>query len=832
MANKGKRKHTDSAVKKRRWSLVAIAAIIVCAIAVAFPPNEKINQGLDIQGGLSVVLSASTDDGSAVSSEDLEASREIIESRVNALGASEASVQIQGDDQILVQIPGLTDSAEALETIGRTGKLEFARLDSFTDSDVQSSIESGSIYDTSSAQSAYESETGATFSLTNYDDLDHITVEEGTYEALFTGDHITNVSVSQTETGTEYSVNLTLDEEATQIFAEATEELAADNGQIVIILDGEVNSAPAVESAITGGEVAITGNYTLEEAQSLKTVLESGSLPVSFTYEQAQTVGPTLGQGELEAGLLAMLIGLIVVVAYLLCFYRGYGILTAANMLVFAIVYIGVLATLSALGVFSLSLAGIAGIILSIGMAADSSILVIERFKEEMKEGRSTKAASISGVKHAITTSIDADVVSLISAFALFAFASSSVKGFGLTLGIGILCDILVMLMFKAPLVRLLAPKVMKYSPNFWGIKYALELGDVRCDTSNYMTPQEVKTAREEEKEDKKQRKQHDKEAAEKQKERKKLSDAKAKEIKKERAAREKELEKKQKEQEKEKKKREKEAEKRRRQEHDEAIIAKRKAIKEAEKLDKEKLDDKDDEETKDEVVSAEETAKESTVDEETKESTKQEKDNKENADETAESGSSSETTKSNEKPSDGKENADETDADDASESVSESTREPQNSILDEENGEENKEKKTENTTSESKLVEATIVEETVEDTTVETEEKEEKHSNIEAHSSDEIDAFIEQAMSGNAPLPKQNRGDEPIDNGDGNDYVTSGPSGEFQYSAGNSMSGAAPDAGTVNRQQPQQPKMNRQQRRAAERAAKKRGNNNDGKVN
>ena len=192
---------------------------------------------------------------------------------------------------------------------------------------------------------------------------------------------------------------------------------------------------------------------------------------MSFQYEQSQVVGPTLGQDALKSGVIVALLGLLLVILYLLFFYHGLGVLTAAAMLVFAVLYLGLLATLSAFGLFSLSLAGVAGIVLTIGMAADSSILVLERFREEIRMGRSVKAASLTGVRHAIETSIDADLVTLVSALTLFFLASASVKGFGLTLALGIICDIVMMLILKAPLVRLLAPHSISKHPGFWGIK-------------------------------------------------------------------------------------------------------------------------------------------------------------------------------------------------------------------------------------------------------------------------------------------------------------------------------------------------------------------------
>lgn len=463
-----KKKPARTTDRRNVWLLIVTTILVVISVALFTPPNEKINQGLDIQGGLSVVLTAKSDDGGAVSSEDLEKSRAIIESRVNALGASEATVQVQGDNQILVQIPGLSDTEAALSTIGKTGSLTFARLDSFTDDSVVSAIRSGQYAN----EGTYTDSFGNSFPS---GETQHLTVDPGTYTPLVTGEQITNVTVGRaSDTSTDYAVNVTLNSEGAAAFAQATSELVSTHGQIVIILDDEVQSAPAVQSSIPDGQVSITGGYTMDEAKAMQTVLESGSLPVSFEYAQSQVVGPTLGQDALVSGVVVALIGLAVVMIYLLVFYKGLGIVTAAAMAVFAVLYMGILAALSAFGLFTLSLAGIAGIVLTIGMAADSSILTLERFREEIRMGKSVKNASKSGVRHAILTSIDADLVTLVSALSLFFLASASVKGFGLTLALGIFCDIAMMLLFKAPLIRLLAPRVIAKNPGFWDVEDSL----------------------------------------------------------------------------------------------------------------------------------------------------------------------------------------------------------------------------------------------------------------------------------------------------------------------------------------------------------------------
>lgn len=464
MAEQDKKTHTTGSDRRNIWLLVLTTLLVLGSIFVFTPPQERINQGLDIQGGLSVVLQADSTDGSAITEEAMEASQSIIETRVNALGASEATVQRQGTNQILVQIPGLSDTQEALDAIGRTGNLEFARLDSFTDETVKNDIDSGAIYSEGYYTDAYGTQ------LPSGKAQDY-TVESGIYTPIVTGSNIRNVTVGlENGVGPNYAVSIDLDAEGTAAFSEASRDLVGDHGKIVIILDGVVNSAPAVQSVIDNGQVQITGNYTKAEADALRTVLESGSLPVSFSYAQSQTVGPTLGQDALRSGVLVAGIGLLLVMCYLLFFYRGLGMITAGGMLVFACLYLGILALLSRFGLFSLSLSGVAGIVLTIGMAADSSILTLERFREEIRAGRSVRAASITGVRHGILTSIDADLVSMVTALTLFFLGSSGVKGFGLTLALGILCDILMMLIFKAPTIRLLAPRAIAKNPGFWGI--------------------------------------------------------------------------------------------------------------------------------------------------------------------------------------------------------------------------------------------------------------------------------------------------------------------------------------------------------------------------
>lgn len=434
----------------RKRNLVALAvslSLIVGSVVAFWPLDTRITKGLDIQGGLSVILTAKEAGGEPVTSADLDRAEMIVANRVNKLGASEATVQRQGNDSILVQIPGIEDADSALAALGSTGKLEFVELASIEDSAAVSALIAGT---------------------------PDVELEEGTYTAFMDGTSVKSAGVSQSESG-RYEVNVKFDSEGADVFAEVTGRLAPTYGQIAIVLDGVVRSAPQVESVISDGNVAITGSFTVDEAKNLAMVLETGSLPVALEFSESRVVGPTLGAESLQQGILAAGIGLALVAVYLLVFYRGLGLVTVAAMAMFSVIYLGVLALLSRNGMFALSLPGIAGIVLTIGIAADSSILILERLREEIQMGRSVKAASMTGVRHAVGTSIDADMVTMVSAFVLFVVAIGPVKGFGLTLGIGILCDIVVMLLFKAPLLRLMADSVLVRSRGFWGLPAGAE---------------------------------------------------------------------------------------------------------------------------------------------------------------------------------------------------------------------------------------------------------------------------------------------------------------------------------------------------------------------
>lgn len=429
--------------KQRNYLLLALCAILVIGSWVMFfPPAKKITQGLDIKGGTSVILTAKPRPGQSLTTDDMDRAVLIINNRVNKLGASETSVQKQGSDSILVQMPGIKDASEALKVLQSTGQLEFVEVSTITDTSTLAAIQSGQ---------------------------DNVVLKEGTYKPFMTGEVVTNATVSQNQQG-QVVVNVTMNQAGTKTWGEVTTRLFPTNAQVAIVLDGVVKSAPQVKNAILDGRTEISGNFDAQSAKNLATVLQTGALPVTLVPQDTRSVGPTLGQQSLQQGVLAAIVGLAIVAVYLIVFYRGMGLVSVGGLLVFGSLFLGLLAALSAFGLFALSLPGIAGIVLTIGLAADSSILINERFREEVWLGKTVRSAANSGTRHAIGTSVDADLVTFVSALALFAIAIGPVKGFALTLMLGIACDIVMMLIFSRPLIILLAEGVIPKAPAFWGI--------------------------------------------------------------------------------------------------------------------------------------------------------------------------------------------------------------------------------------------------------------------------------------------------------------------------------------------------------------------------
>jgi preprotein translocase subunit SecD/SecD/SecF fusion protein len=433
-------------------ALAAIAVLVALAWWQAWPPATKITKGLDIKGGLSVILSAKPLSGGTLTEDTMLRVETILNERVNAFGVNEASVQRQGTSAFLVQLPGIANPGEALKLLGEPGKLEFVELASITDSATVSLILAQVEADRS----------GATTDLPK--------VDPTKYTAFMTGEVITNAQVSTDKVGNPV-VNVTMNDNGSKIWAEVTKRLAPTKGQVGIFLDGHAKSIPAVQEAILSGDTQISGSFTVDSAKRLAAVLQSGALPVEIGVDEATVVDATLGKESLDKGLMAGLIGLAFVAAFMALYYRGLGVLSWFSLVFYGVILFGIFALLSRFNAFSLTLPGIAGIILTIGVAADTSILIFERLKEEVDAGKTYRSAAKSGVRHAISTSIDADVVTAVSAIALYLLAIGPVKGFAFTLLVGIVVDLVVAILFTGPVVRILAEGPMSKMPGLFGVK-------------------------------------------------------------------------------------------------------------------------------------------------------------------------------------------------------------------------------------------------------------------------------------------------------------------------------------------------------------------------
>ena len=373
-------------------SLVVILVVVALAGYVALfgigkgtminyvkPWGEAISLGLDLRGGVYTVYQAE-DDGTADFQTKMDSTVSILTSRLTRQGFTEATVTRQGENRIRVEIPNVSDPNEVLEIIGTPAQLYFV-------------------------------------------DAEGNNIMEGSM--------IKNAQVSQDENGRP-CVAFELNDEGAAIFAEAT--AANINKTISITLDGEVISAPTVNSVIAGGEGIIQGDFTAEEAQTLSTLILSGALPLNLTQLEVSAISATLGVEALDRALLAGMIGIALVMVFMLLRYRLSGLVADIALTIYIMIVVLLLALTGA----QLTLPGVAGIILGIGMAVDANVVIFERIREELAAGRPLASSIRKGFANALTAIIDANVTTIIAAVVLYLFGTGTIRGFALTLGIGV----------------------------------------------------------------------------------------------------------------------------------------------------------------------------------------------------------------------------------------------------------------------------------------------------------------------------------------------------------------------------------------------------------
>jgi preprotein translocase subunit SecD len=425
-------------LKPNNRLLIFIIVLIAVAVFIVWPNNPGINidqswlkvqksfatrLGLDLVGGVQAMLEADIPPDQAVDAEAMKTAVQIVENRVNGLGVTEAVVQPAGQRRIVVELPGQTDPAQALAALKQTGLLEFVDMSSI--SQQQALALEGTKIQTDYALS---DTTGVTETITG-------TQPAQIFHTVMTGAGLKNAIATRTTAG-KYEVAFELKGDDIQKFAEFTRNNVGN--VLAIVLDKVVISAPTINDAITDGKGVITGNFDLNSSNALAVQLRYGSLPVPLKIVTSTTVGPTLGQDSLRRSLIGGIIGLSLVMLFMALYYRLPGVIADVALLVYALLTFAIFKLIPV----TLTLPGIAGFVLSIGVAVDANILIFERMKEELRAGRNLRQAIDLGWGRAWLSIRDSNFSTLITCAILFWFGStfgaSIVKGFSLTLAIGV----------------------------------------------------------------------------------------------------------------------------------------------------------------------------------------------------------------------------------------------------------------------------------------------------------------------------------------------------------------------------------------------------------
>ena len=391
---------------------MAIVIVIIAVFAYYISPlAHSIKQGLDLQGGTHVVLEAIDTPEAPVNDDAVNRVVKIIERRVNELGLTEPIIQREGSRRIIVELPGVKDPEKAIEMLGKTAMLEF------------------------------KDEAGVT--ALNGTDLKD--------------------AHAQIDQANKNLVALEFTEEGAQKFADLTTKNIGK--KIAVLLDKKVLTNPTVNEPITGGKAVITGSQTIEEAQNLAILMRSGSLPVKVDIVETRTVGPTLGQDSKDKSEFAFMVGIGAIIIFMLAFYRLSGLIANVSLALYVLMLLFSLKLLDA----TLTLPGIAGIILSMGMAVDANVLIFERFKEEFRNGKTLRNAMDSGFSRAFATILDSNVTTIIAAVVLFFLGSGPIKGFAITLGLGIVLSMFTAITVTQYLLKLLIGSNLFKNSKFFG---------------------------------------------------------------------------------------------------------------------------------------------------------------------------------------------------------------------------------------------------------------------------------------------------------------------------------------------------------------------------
>ncbi len=428
--------------KNLRNRIVFILVVTALAVFYALPVDQRINLGLDLKGGMHIVLNVETQNMPTAKAKNDAVVRamEILRNRIDSMGVGETVIQRQGDNHILVQLPGVTDREAALKMIGKVALLEFKLVNP----------------DPTALKEALAGNVPEGFDLkTIKKDEEPVLVQE---EAVLTGDLVADARVDFDQTGfNQPKISLAFNAKGSKRFAEVTRNNVGD--RLAIVVDGVVLSAPNIREPILSGSAEITGIFNYEEASLLALQLRSGALPAPMHIEEERTIGPLLGRDSIRAGIQATVIGGIGVLVFMLIYYLTSGFIADIALVLNLVIIVGSMGFLNAMlpqSQVTLTLPGIAGIILTLGMAVDANVLINERVREEIDNGRPLQAAVNNGYHKAFKAIFDSNITTLIAAFMLFQFGSGPIKGFAVTLTIGLLASLFTALVVTRTILEVL----------------------------------------------------------------------------------------------------------------------------------------------------------------------------------------------------------------------------------------------------------------------------------------------------------------------------------------------------------------------------------------
>ncbi|MBU1169886.1 MAG: protein translocase subunit SecD [Proteobacteria bacterium] len=399
---------------------------MVSTILKADFQDVEITSQKDLAGTTDYILSMIPDEVERIKKSASDQALETIRNRIDEFGVSEPDIRKQGDNRILIQLPGIKDTKNAKELIGKTAVLEFRLVDD--DHNVQQAIRSnpppGTVV-------LYDMKKNATTGVATKNEPYLISKE-----VLLTGAFLTDARLSFDSMENKYFVSIDFDRKGAKKFADITGKNI--HRRLAIVLDNTVYSAPVIQDKIAGGHARITGNFSPEEGKVLSIALRAGALPAPVKILEERTVGPTLGMDSIKKGLMSMAIGGGIVIIFMIIYYNGAGLIADVALVLNILLMAAGLAMVQA----TLTLPGIAGFILTIGMAVDANVLIFERIREESRLGQSPAASIAAGFEKATLTILDANVTTLIAALVLFQFGTGPVKGFAVTLSLGIVASL------------------------------------------------------------------------------------------------------------------------------------------------------------------------------------------------------------------------------------------------------------------------------------------------------------------------------------------------------------------------------------------------------